>query len=339
MQRPFYVADFGKLSWHTLNTATDVVTRLSPEEFRTLSWLPAGSLLICESAHLGTARTDYSLAQVYTEQELLSLYAALTAKGCELLLFPQGLTAKARAMAGFGKKDKNDEVDLRAIAYYVKNCPGTQLRKPPKTFVAERRVDAGWSFKKENDGILNVARRFNYAQKDDFVTLFIKQHMDELALRLSNNAKQFMMLSDDYRSKTKGKTWNQNKTRTTRLYTLAALFLHPKGYARKRPDTGSLPGINWLKRYVLHFSPFHLKGGIGRSNLMWHAFRNEAINAMGTRKAGADGKVLSHYNFDEEQQEQFRTCRKEFMNGITETMQTIRDLVQEKLDNGELALR
>lgn len=337
MQRPFYVADFGKLSWHTLNTATNVVTRLSPEEFRTLSWLPAGSLLICESAHLGTPRTAFSLAQVYTEAELLDLYAALAAKGCELRLFPQGITAKARALAGVD--GKSDEADLRAIAYYVQAFPQASLRKPPKSFAVERRVDAGWSFKKENDGILNVARRYNYALDGDFVASFVNDNIDELASRLSDNAKQFMHLSDDYRSKTKGKTWKQSKPRMSRLYTLTALFLHPKGYARKRPDTGSLPGINWLKRYVLHFSPFHLKGGIARSNLKWHGFRNEAMNAMGTRKAGPNGKVLSHYNFDEEQQEQFRSCRKDFMNGITETMQTIRDLVQEKLDNGELALR
>ena len=337
MQRPLYIADFGKLSWHILNVATDIVTQFTPEEFATLSWLPTGSLLVCESAHLGTPRTDYSLAQVYTEQELLSLYAALTAKGCELRLFPQGVTSKARAIAGID--GKSDEGDLRAIAYYVQNFPQASLRKPPTSFTIERRVEAGWSFKKENDGILNVARRYNYALTDDFVTSFVNDNIDELASRLSDNAKQFMHLSDDYRSKKNNKKWNQSKPRMSRLYTLSALFLHPKGYARQRPDTRALPGINWLKRYVLHFSPFHLKGGIARSNLKWHGFRNEAMNAMGTRKAGANGKVLSHYNFDAEQQEQFRTCRKEFMDGITETMQTIRDLVQEKLDNGELALR
>ena len=332
-----YVADFGKLCWHTLNVQTGTITQLSPEQFRTLAWHPNGAKLICEAAHLGTPRTDFSLAQVYTEQELLSLYAALTAKGCELRLFPQGITAKARAMAGIN--DKSDEGDLFAIAHYVQNCPNTPLKRPPTSFVTERRVEAGWTFKKESDGILNVARRFDYEQEDDYVKLFVEDNIQELASRLSENAKKFVFLSDDYRSKKNGKTFNKSDKRKRRLYTLAALFLHPDGYARQRPDTGTLPGINWLKRYVLHFSPFHFKGGIARSNLKWHAFRNEAINALGTRKASSKGKVLSHYDFNDDQQEQFRQCRKEFMGAVTETMQTIRDMVQEKLDNGELVLK
>lgn len=332
-----YVADFGKLCWHILNVQTGTIAQLSPEQFRTLAWLPNGAKLICEAAHLGTPRTDFSLAQVYTEQELLSLYAALTAKGCELRLFPQGTTPKARAMAGID--GKSDEGDLLAIAYYVQKFPDTPFKRPPASFITERRVEAGWTFKKENDGILNVARRFKYGRDDDYVASFVERNFDELASRLSDNAKEFVHLSDDYRSKKKGKSWNQDSTRKSRIYTLAALFLHPDGYARTRPDTGTLPGINWLKRYVLHFSPFHFKGGIARSNLKWHAFRNEAINALGTRKASSKGKVLSHYDFNDDQQEQFRQCRKEFMGAVTETMQTIRDMVQEKLDNGELVLK
>jgi hypothetical protein len=332
-----YIVDFGSLFWHILSVQTGTITQLSPEQFRTLAWLPNGAKLICEAAHLGTPRTDFSLAQVYTEQELLSLYAALTAKGCELRLFPQGITAKARAMAGIN--DKSDKGDLLAIAYYVQKFPNTPLKRPPTSFVTERRVEAGWTFKKENDGILNVARRFKYFRHDDYVALFVERNFDELASRLSNNAKEFVHLSDDYRSRKKGKSWNQDSTRKSRIYTLAALFLHPDGYARRRPDTGTLPGINWLKRYVLHFSPFHFKGGIARSNLKWHAFRNEAINALGTRKASSKGKVLSHYDFNDDQHEQFRQCRKEFMGAVTETMQTIRDMVQEKLENGELVLK
>lgn len=330
-QRPLYIADWGKLFWHVLNTTNGVVTKLTSEQFLTLSWLPEGAFLVCELAHLGAVRTKFSLAQVYTGQELLSLYAAIEAKDCVLRLFPQGLTPTARKMAGFD--EKSDENDLYAIAHYLKACPRLSLRKPPKTFKVERRVEAGWTFKKENDGILNVARRYDYALDKDYVSSFIDAHIDELALRLSDNAKKWMLLSDKHRLQS-GKGWLQASTekRIKRLYTLTALFLHPEGYARKRPDTNALPGINWLKRYALHFSPFHFRGGIARSNLMFHALKNDFKAELGT-------KGVHIGDFTEEQRSSYCALRQDAMRGITETMQTIRDLVQEKLDNGELALR
>lgn len=331
-----YVGDYGKLFWHVYNAESGHFLQLSEQDFLSLAWLPNGSQLVIENAHAGTPRSDYSLAQVYTEQELLSFYDAVETKGCKLRLFPQGLTPKARKM--FGIDEKSDHNDLIAIARYVEEFPHTTLRKPPKTFVTQRRREAGWAFKKENDGILNVARRYKYERDDDAVAMFVSSSLDELASRLSDDAKEIMCLSDDHRYVKRPHIFKKSDQRTSRLYTLAALFLHPQGYARQRPDTGALPGIDWLKTHVLHFSPFHFRGGIARSNLKWHAFRNSAIEALGTRKA-ANGKVLSHYDFSPEQHVQFRQHRRKFMKAVSETMQTMRDMVQERMEAGELAFK
>jgi hypothetical protein len=332
VQKPIFIADAGKSAMHVLDVAKDKVMRFTPEEFLANSWLPANSSLVIENSHLGCARTELSLAQVYTEKELLSLYAVLAAKGCELRLFPQGLTAKARAMAGFGKKDKNDEVDLRSIAFYLKASPKTTLRKPPTTFVTKRRLKAGWQFAKETNRILNVGRRYSYQRDDDFIASFVEKNLNELADRVSDETKRVMLLTDDQRQKKNPAKWLSSSARRLRLYTLASLFIDSQGFARSRPDTQKLPGIAWLKDCVLHFSPFHQNAGIARSNIMYHALKSYISASLGTK-----GTYIG--DFTEEQHEASRLLRQEFMRGITETMQTIRDLVQEKLDNGELALR
>jgi hypothetical protein len=337
-----FIADFGGLGWHVLNTKTRQIFQLSLEQFLALDWLPPRSFLVVENAHLGVPRSDYSLAQVYTANELLFLYAAIKAKQCKLGLFPQGLTPKARAMAGITKK--TDAGDLQAIAWYIQHVLKgdiSSLRKPPSSFETTKRVEAGWTFQTENDGVLNVARRYKYTRPNDYVASLVgsDEFLNALADKLSDNAKSFFCLTNDERHARFSHKWKKSSARTQRLYTLMALFFHPDGYIRQRPDTKALPGMNWLKRNVLHFSPHHFKGGIARSNIMWHLFRNEAIKALGTRKLGPEGKVLSHYDYSPMQQAEFLQVRKQCMAAVTETMHTMRDIAQEKLSSGELSFK
>ena len=101
--------------------ATGAFFTFTKEEFFCLvNWLPSGSILIIEKAHM-TPRSDYSLAQVYTAEELLAFHKAIKDHDCKLRLFPQGLTPKARAEAQLSSK--SDQNDLLAI--------GILHRKPP----------------------------------------------------------------------------------------------------------------------------------------------------------------------------------------------------------------
>lgn len=337
MTNHLFVADFGGNIWHVYCCATGAFFTFTTEEFFCIvNWLPTGSILIIEKAHM-TPRSDYSLAQVYTAEELMAFHQAIKDHNCKLLLFPQGLTPKARAEAKLSSK--SDQNDLLAIATYVQNHPELKLCKLPETFVTERRREAAWSFKTENDGILNVARRFNYKADNDAVIDFLNTNLEELVARLSPATRSIMMVDDSHRhSRTKEFKKTGSGARNARLYTLLALYLHPKGYARTRPDTGDIPGITWTCRYVLGMSPFHFKGGIARSNLNWHAFRNFAINEMDTRKAGKDGKVLAHYNFDADQQSEFRSLRKKFKRATIETMRVMKDMISSKVQTGEIPM-
>jgi hypothetical protein len=325
-----FVADFGTNAWTVLNGTSQTTTAMSPEEFYSLHWLPAGDTLIAENAHLGCERTDLSLAQVYTRDELLDLYSRASRKGCKIKLFPGHLTPKARAQYGGG--EKSDEVDTRAIHHMVTNRPQLKLMNPPKSFEVSRSRQAGWIFKDETNAILNKARRFKYQDPDDAIVQFLTANLNTIASRLSPEAQE--AFDFDKISKRSGE-FLKSDGRINRLYTLTAFFLHPGGALRKRPDTGAMPGIQWLRRNVLHTSPFHFRGGIARSNIYWWGLKNYVLKKMGTRKASAVGKVLSHYDFTAEQDQEFCEHTKVFIGAMIEAMQVIRDLLRESGCNGE----
>jgi hypothetical protein len=328
-----FVADFGTNAWTVLNSTSQATTTMSPEEFHSLQWLSKGDTLIAEHAHLGCVRTDLSLAQVYTKPLLEDFYDRASRKGCSVKLFPGSLTPKARAQYGGG--EKSDDVDTRAIHHMVTNSPHVRLMNPPTSFEPTRSREAGWQFKDETNAVLNKARRFKYQDSGDAIVQFLSVELKTIAARLSPAAKE--AFDFDKISKRSG-DFLKSDGRINRLYTLTACFVHPNGTIRQRPDTGGMPGIQWLRRNVLHTSPFHFRGGIARSNIYWHGFKNYALKKMGTRKASAVGKVLSHYDFTLEQDQEFRAHRKVFTGAMIEAMQVIRDLVRERSVNGKLVL-
>jgi hypothetical protein len=324
-QMTLFVADFGTNNWTVLNSASQTTTTMSPEDFLSLRWISEGDTLVAENAHLGCVRTDLSLAQVYTKPLLTDFYGRAARKGCTVKLFPGHLTPKARAQYGGG--EKSDDVDTRAIHHMVTNSPHVRLMNPPVSFEPTRSREAGWKFKDETNAILNKARRFKYQDPDDAIVQFLAANLKAIAAGLSPAAQE--AFDFDKISKRSG-DFLKSDGRINRLYTLTAFFLHPNGTVRQRPDTGAMPGMQWLRRNVLHTSPFHFRGGIARSNIYWHGFKNYALKKMGTRKASSIGKVLSHYDFTNEQDQEFRAHRKVFTGAMIEAMQVIRDLVREQ---------
>jgi hypothetical protein len=321
MTHPIFVADFGR-DWTVLNGEDKTTTRMTKEQFASLSWLPNGSVLVSENAHLGVPRNDLSLAQVYMADELFEIYDRAHRKGCIIKLFPNQLTAKARSM--FGDGGKTDENDAKAIYGMVTNCPHLKLMNPPKTFVVEKSREAGWAYKDETNCILNKARGQEYQDPDDAIVQLLEANLHDIAAKLSPMARSVFALD---KTKRDGNFYASD-TRNVKLYTIAALFFHPNGSVRLRPDTGAVPGKTWLRRNVLHTSPFHFRGGIARSNLYWHGFRNYAIKKMGTRKASSKGKVLSHYDFTPEQDAEFRQHRRDYIKAVMELVGIFQEMAR-----------
>jgi len=309
-------ADFGGKMWDTFDGT--IHRSLSPDQFlRIEQWCPPKAKLRVEYAHLGCARTEKSLAQVYDAKTLQDFYRRAYSLGIDLRLFPQSQTPKARAQTGF--VEKNDEADSEAIHAYLLKEPSVcqSLQRPPRSFVAERWREAGWSFKDETNAILNVARRFDYKVEGDQITAFVLDNLERLASMVPDDTKEIFGLlhrkKDGSFYAIDSKQGNKQGPKLTHLYTLASLLLNDEGKLRLRPDTSRPPGINWLMRTQLATSPYHHRGGIARSNVMWHGFKNYVVSKMNTRKAGPSGKLLSHYSFTPEQTAEFRQHRKTYL--------------------------
>ena len=320
-----FVADFGGNAWTILDGKSQTTTVMAVDDFASLAWLPNGATLVSENAHLGIPRNDLSLAQVYTAEELPEIYGRARRKRCVIKLFPNQLTAKARAM--FGNGEKTDENDTKAIYGMVTQCPHLKLMNPPTSFVATQAREAGWAFKDETNAILNRARRFKYEDPEDAIVQMLDANIYEIAAKLSPAARSIFDLE---KTKKDGALY-VSSSRRVKLYTIASLFFHPNGSVRLRPDTGAVPGKTWLRRNVLHTSPFHFRGGIARSNIYWHGGRNYFINQLGTRKAGPGGKVLSHYQFTTEQDVEFRKHRRDYMKAVMELMTIFGDMAKQRM--------
>jgi len=327
MKKKLAVVDFGSNAWTIWIDGQ--TKKLSPEAFLDIkSWCPPGTLLVAEDAHLGHHRTKLSLAQVYPETELLKFYKECKDHDVELRLFPQSQTPWARtqlALSLGSKFAKSDDNDVLAIAHVVSTdkAIARALKKPPKDFEPSQALVASWEMKDDINATLNVARSFKYKAEGDRISEFLEASMEEIAQRMSLATRKIFGLHE----RKKNGSFKVDAARQSKLYTLAAMWMDEAGEIRLRSDTNKPPGVDWVMRRQLSQSPFHHKGGIGRSNLMWHGFRNYAIACMDTRKAGPDGKTLSHYDFSPEQTADFRAHRRDYRLAMRETLRVMRDLI------------
>lgn len=323
MTTKLITADFGGNEWTVFDGSA--VHNYSPEEFLKLNWCPNNTALVIEAAHIATPRTRKSLAQVFEASQLKLFYKRANSRGIDLRMFPHSQTPKARAQAGFLEKD--DAVDAQALHFYIQQEPTVfqSLKRPPQSFSPELWREAGWTFKDEINIALNIARRFQYKTPGDVITEFIFNNLERLEAELSDNAKEIFGL---YRQKN-GSFYKSGprSPQLSKLYSLAALLLDSSGSPRLRPDTQRPPGIKWLVRTQFASSPFHHRGGILRSNLYWHGFRNYAISKMNTRKAGESGKTLSHYDFSPAQTQQFRQLRKDYFLAHRQALAVMKNIL------------
>ena len=137
------------------------------------------------------------------------------------------------------------------------------------------------------------------------------------------------------------------------LCAILATMMNEDGFLRTRPETGNLPGWYYCKRFILRMTPNHFKGGVARSNLYWHTFKNSVIsqakNLPGYEEGGLfdfkrkvksknvaeeDSKKkkkafpIRRGHFRPEEEKFFLTKRKYFSDGIRKLWQTMRDLAK-----------
>jgi len=234
--------------------------------------LPSNILLLCEWAHLAVPQTSKSLAQPYTQSELHEIYMLCRKRGITLKLAPHAHTGtrmrlwvSSRHPELIKDSKKTDAADAMALAIFVAECNEVSLANPPDTFGVSSRRAYGREVTRRSNVVLNAERTAEYHGK--FFPLLMK-----LA------------------RKVKDLSGCKLKVAATVVSTLAC---EDEGQLYLFTHCGEIPGRWFWMRDVLRMSPWHHRGGTGRSNLMWHAYR--PFMARFATKHGVALKVGNKY--------------------------------------------
>lgn len=401
--KKLFVVDCGKNEstvfdgHHCPKTGLPVSKKISHDSVLDLhKHLSKGDWLVSEYSHLGVRRTQKSLSQPFTENQLLDFYTSCKKKGIILKLFPQKSTptaiyfakdivARVKGLDPTKNHDlkvlKSDETDPIAIYYYIMAHENISLMNPPLDFEASSVRQEGWSRKSECTELCNQARSYHYIDDNSD---WIRKRINEIADRLSPQAQSCFGLEvniDGLGPKTAERIKNelgidpknldemekackekklsslihgvsekketkfleciQNKTikeddiAMSAIYailsTLRGKVVNNEGDIStelyRRQSTGDLPGWYFVKRYVLCFSPFHLKGGTARSNLYHHSIKSWIKEQA--KKDGFDLDKKQKGQFSKGESEVFLKYRRIYAKACKELFVNLKNMVQE----------
>ena len=298
-----------------------------------------GYAMVGEDAHFGVARNPKSLAQPFNKEQLLRFYKDCRENNIILRFFPQKSTPRA---AAYAKLIKSDETDPISIYKMVTDFPNTSLRKPPESFGLTDLRKSGYKHKDDLNKVLNFARRYEY---DDSNTKWMKDHIEEISSSLSHTAR------DAFLKYYKKGDVNINATfkSPAQLYSILACLRgkietddktgegYISGELNIRKITGELPSWKFAKKHIFNFSGWHQRGGVARSNLMYHGAKNYII-----RKAKEEGLALKakfeqpdgeergkgRGNFKKKEEDSYLSHRKVYANSIKEVFNLFRKMLQ-----------
>lgn len=341
-----FVADLGSKGATVFDSKAQSWKKYTHEEFKEFLYnLPRGTVIVVEDAHLGVPRTSLSLAQYYTSMELLDMYNNFEHNGVMLRLFPQQVTPKARAVAGFHKdKDKTDKNDTYAIWYYLQKRPHCfdTLKHPVKSFdYSLRDLEAFAELEKINEE-LNWMRAYHYQHDSDLCSLFIEENLLDIAKQMTPLARSVYNVHLDAIESNWDSSINKDWRKRSGIniggvkeeympskafYSLMINFLNLDGTPRLRKHTGRLAGIGHILKYWLRFTPFHRNGGVLRSNLFHHGFRNDQALKVGKT---SDNKIRRFHTYDDKDWEIFYSRRSELRRATIDTVQAMKRVVVSK---------
>ena len=314
---------------------------LSHSEVKNLpNTLESGTTVVCEVAHLAVPRTMKSLAQPFTASELQTLYQDFRGNNIELRFFPQKSTPRAQ---NYSNLEKSDETDPIAIYNLLKDFRQISLMKPRDNFDVDSLRQEGWSMKAYMNTLLNFARRYEYKHKDDKNSQWIKNNLENICARLSDEAKSCFGLGDESRYKRKDTKreinagdMNINKVNLNQIYAVLSTLqgkIVENGESIsiidepiKRNSTQKLAGWDFARKHLLCMSPNHMRGGVARSNLYYHGARNWII-----ARAKEEGLLLKGKNrgkFEQLEDQAFLKYRRIYRKSIKELFTAIKTILQ-----------
>lgn len=249
---------------------------------------PENSVIVSEAAHLAVPRTRKSKAQILPEEKLLLFYTNVEVNNCTLRFCPQDLAPRVRQVArsagiitGDSKDKATDEDDCKAIAYFYNNNDKlrSSLQKPSKSFDKNHRRLAGEEIKSLINEHLNFWRSADdSSEQNTMLKKLIEENKEFLYDSVSPESREILRLERNKKGTVTKTSLNKGMTL---IYTMGCTVYDLEGEVICRYEN-KIPGWNFIKRFVLCSSPNHRKGGVARSNIWYHAFKNYVMRSTGT---------------------------------------------------------
>jgi hypothetical protein len=313
-QKRFVAADFGSNVWSTWDGVKD--RRLSKEEFARLRWLDGCRQIVAEYAHLQVPRNIHSKSQVYTNTERQEFLANAEKAGVRIFCFPHGMRSTYRPGEKVNGEDLLDAIAMhKYLVTYVNQVDG-RCWLPPLKWNYDFDT-AKWraihAFRGRTNEILNWAR----AHSKEYAT-----HPDEfIGGNWQGGCDAIMKLAGDtYDPPAEGNSLRPAYQylfdgKPMGRYTVAAMICEPNGKLRINENTGEPPGVNWIMRYQLGFTPLHHRGGVARSNIQFHGLKNFTILQFRLDPENEKGRVPL-YEMNRENRQLVLDSRSEFRKAV-----------------------
>ena len=277
--------------------------KLLPKDFASLDFAAAGDVVVIENAHMQPKKK--SLAQVFEHHELVQIKETAMQKDVSIRLWFHSQTPKWRAILKMG--DKSDAVDAETIACIVEHrgIENLQYFNPTESYAP--RIE--WAHRQVDDmnETLNIAR-FDYLA--DTVP----------CVHMYNKKGRYGSLHHGWRKRGEHapinrdvSEWFYGEESFRQGISLWSSLVDYDG--NPRMYEGKQPGIKFVMNELLRMKPNHFRGGVARSNLMHHGFRNIAIKALGTR-----AEKLRLHEFSPAQRAKWLALRQRYRRAMVTTL-------------------
>lgn len=263
---PTVVADWeGTLKWRLWTTSSSSSggneTFASREEMLDgTAWGRKKVNLIIENAHLHERR-PLSVAQVYTADELVTLYNNALNTGTTVLAFPQRLSQRARVESKITSKSE----DPKAIAKFVMNHPEIALKRWRPLRQKDKELhEVMNAIRADMTERLNIMRSSNY--KDDDAKEGQKV-ITAIAGKLTKDCREYFGLEQ------LNKSGDFKTPKWAQMMPLYVCVFDGTGRLRLNNQKKFI-GLDFIWSKLLLMSPFHGRSGTARANLMFYGLRN-----------------------------------------------------------------
>jgi len=289
-----------------------IYKRLKPEDFASLDFAATGDVVVVENAHM-QPQTIKSLAQVFTIEQLFQIKDVATTKSIDIRLWFHSQTPKWRDMLNMG--EKTDEIDAQTIARIIAKRGIVDLQYfnprvcyPPRIRWAHEQLD-------DMNTILNAARIDYKAAICPAVKEFFTVANRQTQFKVWNLYGEHSAITTDINK------WFYGFESRSGISLWAALV---DWNGSPREYNGQQPGVKFIMNELLKMKPNHFRGGVARSNLMHHGFRNLAIKHLGTRNTGKANKIKKLCEFTDAEQSKWLNLRQRYRKAMVCTLHAMK---------------